>query len=164
MFRQCGIFSFSIRFWNCSDSVVFFVFLLDFGNVLTVWYFLFFYWILELFWQCGIFCFSIGFWNCSDSVVFLFINLLSYFLEIETWKFKYIYIIFENKIRLNVVSFHCMLVYISFLLCNFWYLKFVHLPLPGIISPRGYNPPSSKCFGTDMIYQIYLLAKFIVPK
>jgi hypothetical protein len=35
-------FCFSIRFWNCSDSVVFFVFLLDFGTVLTVRYFLFF--------------------------------------------------------------------------------------------------------------------------
>jgi hypothetical protein len=52
----------SIGFWNCSDSVVFF------------------YWILELFPQCGIFLldfgivptvwyFSIGFWNCSHSVV-----------------------------------------------------------------------------------------------
>jgi hypothetical protein len=56
---KCGIFCFSIRFWNCSDSVVFFVFfirfwncsdsvvffvfLLDFGIVLIVWYFLFFY-------------------------------------------------------------------------------------------------------------------------
>ena len=30
MFRQCGVFLFSIRVWKCSDSVVFFVFLLDF--------------------------------------------------------------------------------------------------------------------------------------
>jgi hypothetical protein len=121
--------------------------------------------------------FSIGFWNCSDCDIFclsiyypIFMkyvhDIVSYaiYLEIETWKFKYIYIMFENKIRLNVVSFHCMLVYIIFLLCNFWYLKFIHLPLPRIISPRGYHPPSSKCFGTDMVYQIYLLAKFIVPK
>jgi hypothetical protein len=43
LFRQCGVFCFYIRFWNCSDSVVFFVFLLDFGTVLTVWCFLFFY-------------------------------------------------------------------------------------------------------------------------
>ena len=38
-----GIFCFSIRFWNGFDNVVFFVFLLDFGIVLIVWYFLFFY-------------------------------------------------------------------------------------------------------------------------
>ena len=37
------LFYFSVVFWNCSDSVVFFV--------------LFFYWILDLFWQRGIFCF-----------------------------------------------------------------------------------------------------------
>ena len=63
-------------FWNCSDSVVFFVlffyyilnmfrqfgiffffnFLLDFGHVPTVWYYLFY--------------FSIRFWTCSDSLVF----------------------------------------------------------------------------------------------
>ena len=38
-----SFYDFSIRFWNCSDSVVFFVFLLDFRTVPTVWYFLFFY-------------------------------------------------------------------------------------------------------------------------
>ena len=46
------------------------IFLLDFGTVPTLWYFLFFYWTLELFRQCGIFSFSVRFWNCSDSVVF----------------------------------------------------------------------------------------------
>jgi hypothetical protein len=94
LFWQCGIFCFiflldlgtvpmvryflfyfSIAFWNCSDSVVFFVlffnwildlfrqcgifcfiFLLDIGSVLTVWYFLFY--------------FTNGYRNCSDSVVF----------------------------------------------------------------------------------------------
>ena len=91
-FRQCGIFCFSIRFWNSSDSVVYFVFLLDFGTLptvvyfvflldfrtlLTVWYILFFYWILELIRQCGIFCFSIRFWNSSDSVVY-FVFLLDF--------------------------------------------------------------------------------------
>ena len=70
LFRQCGILCFSIIFWNCSDSVVFFVFLLYFGTVPTVWYFVFFYCILELFRQCCMLCFSIVFWNCSDSVVF----------------------------------------------------------------------------------------------
>ena len=57
---------FPIGFQNCSDSVVFFVFLFDFGIVQAVWYLLFFYQILELFRQCGICCFSIRFWNCSD--------------------------------------------------------------------------------------------------
>jgi hypothetical protein len=37
-----SFYDFSIRFWNCSDSVVLFVFLLDFGIVPTVWYFLFY--------------------------------------------------------------------------------------------------------------------------
>jgi hypothetical protein len=56
---------FSIGFWNCSNSVVFF------------------YWILELFQQCGILLldvgtvptvlyFSIGVWSCSNSVVFFY--------------------------------------------------------------------------------------------
>jgi hypothetical protein len=30
--------------------------------------------------------------------------------------------------------------------------------------PRGYHPPSSQCFGTDMVYYIYLLLKLTVPK
>ena len=73
---------FSIGFWNCSNSVVFFywilelfqqcgIFLLDFGTVPTVWYFsigfwscsnnvVFFYWILELFQQCCIFLLDFG--------------------------------------------------------------------------------------------------------
>ena len=78
-------FAFSIRSWNCSDSVVFFV--------------LFFHWILELFRQCGIFCFiflldlgivptvryflnyfSIGFWKISDSIVFLLLFFLFFFI------------------------------------------------------------------------------------
>ena len=51
--RQRGIFcTFFIGFWNCCDSVVFFVFFsIGFVTVATAWYF--FYW----------------FWNCCDSVV-----------------------------------------------------------------------------------------------
>jgi hypothetical protein len=94
LFRQCGIFCFSIWFWNCSDSMVFFVFLLDFRTVPTVWYFLFFYWILELFRQCGIFCFSIGFWNCSDSVVFS-VFLLDFGTVPSVWYFLFFYLILE---------------------------------------------------------------------
>jgi hypothetical protein len=51
--------------------VVSLVFLLDFRIVPTVWYLLFFCYILELFRQCGISCFSVRSWNCSDSVVCL---------------------------------------------------------------------------------------------
>ena len=55
MFRQCGICCFSIRFLNCSDSVVFVVFLLDIGAVPTVRY-----------------CFfSVRYWSCYDSAVFV---------------------------------------------------------------------------------------------
>ena len=54
-----SFYDFSVVFWKCSDNVVFFVFLLYFGNVPTVWYFLFFCCILEMFRQCGIFCFSL---------------------------------------------------------------------------------------------------------
>jgi hypothetical protein len=38
LFRQCSIYCFSIWLWNCSDSVVFIVFLFDCGTVQTVWY------------------------------------------------------------------------------------------------------------------------------
>jgi hypothetical protein len=70
-------------FWNCCDSVVFFVFFsMGFGTVATAWYVLhFFYWlcnccdsvvffllVLELLRQRGIFFY--WFWNCCDSVVF----------------------------------------------------------------------------------------------
>ena len=92
MFRQCGIFCFSIGLWKCSDNVVFFVFLLDFGNVPTVWYFLFFYWILEMFRQCGIFCFSIGFWKCSDSVVFV-VFLLDFGNVPTVWYFFLVFLL-----------------------------------------------------------------------
>jgi hypothetical protein len=54
LFRQCGICCFSVRYWRCSDSAVFVVFLLDIGAVPTVRYLLFFCSILELFRQCGI--------------------------------------------------------------------------------------------------------------
>ena len=50
-----SFFDFSIVFLNCSDSVVFFVFLLYLGTVPTVWYF------------------SIVFWNCSDTGIFCFV-------------------------------------------------------------------------------------------
>ena len=81
-FRQCGIFCFYIRFWNSSDSVVFFVFLLDFGTVPTVWYFLF--------------DFSIRFWNSCDSVVFFvlfFYQILEVFRRCGWYSLVYNYFI-----------------------------------------------------------------------
>ena len=51
-----SFYDFDILFWNCPDSLVFYVFL-DFGT--------------ELFRQCGIFCFS-RFWNSPDSGIFCF--------------------------------------------------------------------------------------------
>ena len=75
LFRQCGIFYFSVRFWNRSDSVEFFVFLVDFGTVPTVWYFLFFF-------------LAVRFWNCSDSVVF-FVFLVDFGTVPTVWYFLF---------------------------------------------------------------------------
>jgi hypothetical protein len=36
MFRHCSVICFYMGFWNCSDSVALFVFLLEFGSVPTV--------------------------------------------------------------------------------------------------------------------------------
>ena len=55
LFRECGICCFSVRYWSCSDSMVFVVFLLDIGAVPTV----------------RICCFYVRYWSCSDSAVFV---------------------------------------------------------------------------------------------
>jgi hypothetical protein len=61
-FYLCCFYYFSVRFWNCSDSVVFVVFLLDFRIVLTVWYlvvFLLDFRIVPPVWYCFVFhCFT----------------------------------------------------------------------------------------------------------
>jgi hypothetical protein len=44
---------FSVRFWNCSDSMGIFCFSVRFWNCSD---------------SMGIFCFSVRFWNCSDSM------------------------------------------------------------------------------------------------
>ena len=105
LFRQCGIFCFSIRFWNYLDSVIFFVYLLDFRTISTVWYFLFFYQILELFRQCGIFCLSIRFWNYFDSVVF-FVYLLDFRTISTVWCFLFIYQILELSRQCGIFFFY----------------------------------------------------------
>ena len=71
MFRECGICCFSIRFLNCSDSVVFVVFLLDIGAVPTVRYCFF---LLDIGADPTVryLFFSVRYWSCSDSAVFEF--------------------------------------------------------------------------------------------
>ena len=91
LYRQRGICS--IRFQNCTDSVIFLQ--LEFRIVPTVWYFsiifwncadsvVFFYQILELYRQCDIF--SIRSQNCTDSVVFF---LLDFRIVPTVWYFFY---------------------------------------------------------------------------
>jgi hypothetical protein len=57
LLRHCGIFCVSVKFYNCYDIVVYFVFLSDFRIVITLWYILCFCQILGLLRHCGIFCF-----------------------------------------------------------------------------------------------------------
>jgi hypothetical protein len=90
LLQQRGIFIY--WFWNCCDSVVFFVFLsIGFGTVATAWYFLYFFsigfgtvakaWYFDLlvfyafhyiykikYYTKAHFC--LWFWNCSDGVIF----------------------------------------------------------------------------------------------
>ena len=60
---------------------------LDFGTVPTVWYFLFFYQILELFWQCGILelfrqCGILElFWQCGILELFRQCGILELFWQ-----------------------------------------------------------------------------------
>jgi hypothetical protein len=93
------------------------IFLLDCWTVLTVWYFLFFYWIAELFWQCGIFCFSIGLQNCSDSVVF-FVFLLDYWTVLTVWYF-FVFLLDCRTVLDSVVFFVFLLDYRTVL--TVWY-------------------------------------------
>ena len=99
-----SFYDFSIGLWPCSYSVVFFVFLLDCGPVPTVWYFLFFYWIVARFLQCGIFCFSIGLWPCSYSVVF-FVFLLDCGPFPTVWYFLFFYWIVALFLQCGIFCF-----------------------------------------------------------
>ena len=90
MFLQCGICCFPIGVWSCPYSVVFVVFLLEFGAVPTVWYLLFFLVEFEQFLQCGIFCFSIRFCSCSYSVVFV-VFLLEFGAVPTVWYLLFFY-------------------------------------------------------------------------
>ena len=87
--RQCGIFSFSIICWKRSDIVVFFVFLLDFGNR----FYKFFYYILVTFQHSGISCVSIRFWKHSDIVLVFFNSILELF-SIIFWKLSISVVLF----------------------------------------------------------------------
>ena len=87
---------FSIRFRNCSDSVVFCIFpfisrivLLYLGTVPTVWYFSFYFYDFSIrllncsdnavffYYSFYFYDFSIRFMNCSDSVVFFIFPFIS---------------------------------------------------------------------------------------
>ena len=52
------------------------------------------------------------------------------------------------------------------IISGFWLLSLRRYLCWWTINPRGHHPPSSRCFGTDMVYQIYmyLLSKFKGPK
>ena len=67
-----------------------FVFLCDFGTVPTIWHYLFFYWILELFRQRGIIGFSMGLWNCYKHMT-LFVFLLKFDNVPTLWYYLFIY-------------------------------------------------------------------------
>ena len=97
-------YNFSIRFQNYSTSVVLFVILLDFRTILLVWYYLFFYQILELFYQCDIICFSIRFQNYSTSVV-LFVFLLDFRTILLVWYYLFFYQILELFCQCGIICF-----------------------------------------------------------
>ena len=56
---KCGKPAVVYKCARISNLSVYVMFLFDFGTVPTVWYFCFFYLILELYRQCGTFVFSI---------------------------------------------------------------------------------------------------------
>ena len=67
--------------WNC-------------GAVPTMWYFLFFHLIVELYRQCSTFCFSIWLWSCTDNVV-LFVFLFDCGAVPTMWYFLFFHLIVE---------------------------------------------------------------------
>ena len=77
------------------------IFLLDFGTVATLWYFLFFYWILELLRQCGIFCFPLNY-ELFAIPADIFIMTMGYGNEYSSI-YIYIYISIRLKIKPNSV-------------------------------------------------------------
>ena len=85
MFKQ---WYFSAGFQNCSDNVVFFfIILLHFRTVPTLWYFLFHYQILELFRQCGIFL--LDFRTVRSVWDFFYIFLLHFRTDPTVWCFLF---------------------------------------------------------------------------
>ena len=89
LFRQCGIVCFSIRFWNCSDSVVLFVFLLDFRIVQT---------------SVVLFVFLLDFGIVQTSVV-LFVFLLDFRIVQTVWYLLFFYLTLELFRQCGIVCF-----------------------------------------------------------
>ena len=94
-----SFYDFSIRFRNGSNSVVFFVFLLDYGTVPTVWYFLLLIW-------------SPRFWSltnvCSWIKIILTIScFISEFRIITTRSSIRCYNTQSNNIFRQVMWYHC---------------------------------------------------------
>ena len=81
-----------------------FVFLCDFGTVPTIWHYLFFYWILELFRQCGIIGFSMGPWNFSSNMT-LFVFLLDFGTVPTTWHYWFFYGTLELLQTYDIICF-----------------------------------------------------------
>ena len=73
--------------------MVFFIFLLEFGAVPTVWYFCFSIRV----WSCSysvvffVLFFSIRVWSCSYSVVFIVVFLLEFGAVPTVWYFLFFY-------------------------------------------------------------------------
>jgi hypothetical protein len=136
MFRQCGIFCFSIRFWKCSDSVVFFVFLLDFENVPTVSYFCFSFYNHNV-----IFVLS----NCKKVQTACGVNVCDDHHSALTCHQNTIHfeIIFPQKCTLCVVcpssiyGFWLPLWYLQTLLMNLYNKSHNHLSWPVILSHKS---------------------------
>ena len=114
-YRFCDFYNFSVIFWNCSDSVVPLVFLLDLGTVPTVWYLLFFCQIVERFHLCGISCFSARLQNCSESVI-----SLVYLLDFGTFPIVWYLLCFCQILELfdSVVSLVFCQIVERFQLCG----------------------------------------------
>ena len=73
-----------------------------------------------------------------------------------------------------IVNLECSVEIFVIVQLSFAYLRHICLTMKTLISnkylcwwtisPEWYHPPSSQCFSTKIVYQIYLLLKFTFPK
>jgi len=66
-------------------------------------------------------------------------------------------ILIKNHTFENIYSNNKTILFLRVLFTNI-------ITLDYILNPRGYQPPSSQCFDTNMVYEIYLLLKFTIPR